>query len=104
MTDPRVAAVRDRVELAPSAELTEARPRRQAIMEIEIGDGTTLSHRTYAVRGTADNPMTREEVTAKAQDLLGSVLGEDRAGDLIEALWALDRLADVRDLRPLLRA
>ena len=104
MTDPRVAAVRDRVELAPSAELTEARPRRQAIVEIEIGDGTTLSHRTYAVRGTSDNPMTREEVTAKAQDLLGSVLGEDRASGLIEALWALDRLADVRDLRPLLRA
>ncbi len=104
MTDPRVAAVRDRVELAPSAELTEARPRRQAIVEMEIGDGTTLSHRTYAVRGTSDNPMTRDEVTVKAQDLLGSVLGEDRAGDLIEALWALDRLADVRELRPLLRA
>ena len=104
MADPRVAAVRDRIELAPSAELTEARPRRQGIVEVDTADGAMLSHRTYAVRGTSDNPMPRDEVTAKAQDLLGSVLGENRAGRLIDAMWTLDELADVRDLRPLLRA
>lgn len=104
MADPRVAAVRDRIELAPSAELTEARPRRQGIVEVETADGAVLSHRTYAVRGTSDNPMPQEEVTAKAQDLLASVLGKDRSDQLIEAVWALDGLADVRELRPLLRA
>lgn len=104
MADPRVAAVRDRIELAPSADLTEARPRRQGIVEVETADGTVLSHRTYAVRGTSDNPMPQEEVTAKAQDLLASVLGNDRANRLIDAIWALDGLADVRELRPLLRA
>ena len=104
MADPRVAAVRDRIELAPSAELTEARPRRQGIVEVETADGAVLSHRTYAVRGTSDNPMPQEEVTAKAQDLLASVLGTDRSDQLIEAVWALDEISDVRELRPLLRA
>ena len=35
-------------------------PARQAIVKIETADGRTLSHRTYAVRGTPGNPMEHE--------------------------------------------
>ena len=65
-----------------------ARPRRQAIVEIVLRDGRRLSHRTRAVRGTADNPMTRSEVEAKARDLMVGVLGSDRAEKLVEAFLA----------------
>ena len=75
MQDPAVIAVRKKIELVPSQELMEARPRRQAIVEIVLRDGRRLSHRTIAVRGTADNPMTRDEVEAKALDLMAGPLG-----------------------------
>jgi len=47
--------------------------------------------------------MTREEVDAKSYDLLAPVLGRERARKLCDAIWNLERLKDVRKLRPLLR-
>jgi 2-methylcitrate dehydratase PrpD len=85
MQDREVLAVRRKIELVPSQELMEARPRRQAIVEIAMRDGRRLTHRTIAVRGTADNPMTRVEVEAKALDLLADVLGGKHADRLVAA-------------------
>jgi hypothetical protein len=47
--------------------------------------------------------MSRAEVVDKARDLIAPVLGSGRAGTLIDALLALDTLADVRTQRPLLQ-
>jgi hypothetical protein len=35
---------------------------------------------------------------------MAPILGKKRARDLCDAVWNLERLADVRKLRPLLRA
>jgi len=48
--------------------------------------------------------MKRAEVDEKAFHLLAPILGKKRARDLCDAVWSLERLADVRKLRPLLRA
>jgi 2-methylcitrate dehydratase PrpD len=100
MRDPAVLAVRRKVEIVPSEELMTARPRRQAIVEIVLRDGRTLSHRTRAVRGTADNPMTRAEVEAKALDLMTGVLGSQRASKLVEACGSIEHIGDMCELRP----
>jgi hypothetical protein len=65
-------------------------------------DGGELSHRTPAVRGTPDNPMERQEVEDKAFDLLAAPLGEGKARDLIDRIWNIEQVANVRDLRTLL--
>ncbi|MDA0256939.1 MAG: MmgE/PrpD family protein, partial [Chloroflexi bacterium] len=83
MSDPAVLGLRERLTLVHDAELGTARPRRQAIVEVETTDGRRLSHRTRAVRGTADSPMERAEVEAKCLDLLAPVLGAERAGALV---------------------
>ena len=54
-----------------------------------------------AVHGTADNPMTTEEVDEKALDLISGVYGEQRARDVVAAVHALDA-TPVAVLRPLL--
>ena len=46
--------------------------------------------------------MTRAEVDAKGYDLLAPVLGKARARKLCDAVWNLEKLRDVRKLRPLL--
>ena len=79
MSDPKVLAIRKLVEAVPNQELVKAMPARQAIVKIETADGRTLSHRTYEVRGTPGNPMSAEEVAAKALDLTAPILGKARA-------------------------
>jgi hypothetical protein len=48
--------------------------------------------------------MTRAEVDAKSYDLMAPVSGKARARALCDAIWNIEKLADVRALRPLLRA
>jgi 2-methylcitrate dehydratase PrpD len=97
MQDPAVLAVRRLIELVPSQELAEARPPRQAIVELSLRDGRSLTHRTRAVRGTADNPMTRAEVEAKAFDLLRGPLGAERTRELVEACRRIEYSPDINE-------
>ena len=55
------------------------------------------------MRGTAANPMTRDEIVDKARDLTAPVLGAAQAQRLIDAVLALDSARDLRALRPLLQ-
>jgi len=103
MKDPRVLALKQRIELIGDAELERA-PTRQAFVELKTRDGRELKHHTLAVRGTAANPMTRIEVEEKCYDLMAPVLGKKRARSLIDKVWQIERVADTRALRPLLRA
>jgi 2-methylcitrate dehydratase PrpD len=104
MADPKILALRAKIQVVPSDELLHARPRRQAIVEVETNDGAHHSHRIVAVRGTADNPMNGPEVGAKARDLMGGVLGRKRTEALIEALSNLAAVKDMARLRPLWQA
>ncbi|HEY1474066.1 MAG TPA: MmgE/PrpD family protein [Pseudolabrys sp.] len=104
MSDPKVLAVRKLVEAVPNQELVTAVPARQSIVTIETTDGRTLNHRTYEVRGTPGNPMTAEEVAAKALDLMAPILGKERANELIAAVDTFDSFGPVSKLRPLLQA
>ena len=78
-------------------------PVRVAIVEIVLADGTRLTERVEAVRGTPRNPMSRAEVIDKARDLMAPVLGAATSARLIETVYSLDTLANVRALRPLLQ-
>jgi 2-methylcitrate dehydratase PrpD len=103
MRDRRVLAIREKIELLGDDALSAAMPSRQGIVELELADGRRLRHHTRAVRGTPGNPMTRDEVDAKSYDLVTPVLGRARARKLCDAVWNLERLADVRTLRSLLQ-
>lgn len=103
MRDPEVLALRARMVARPSRELSEARPPRQAILEVETRDGRTLRHHTRAVRGTPAAPMDGAQVAAKARDLIDPVLGTEQGARLVEAVLGVDRMEDVRALCPLLR-
>jgi len=84
-------------------ELTKLLPVRETIVEIDLNDGTHLSERVSAVRGTPRNPMNRDEVTGKARDLILPVLGRDTATRLIDTIFAIESLTDIRILRRLLQ-
>ncbi len=104
MQDPAVLRERAKVQLIPDAELEKLIPVRVAIVEVTLNDGKQLTERVEHVRGTPENPMTREEVVAKARELMTPVLGASTCSTLIESVLALDTVKDVRDLRPLLQS
>lgn len=103
MQDAAVLSQRAKVRLVHDEALTERLPVRVAIVEATLADGTRLNERVEAVRGTPRNPMTRAEVIDKCRDLIAPVLGPEKAARLADAVYSIETLKDVRDLRVLLQ-
>ena len=103
MKDHEVLRVRAKVQLIGDEELEKLIPKRVAIVEVTLNDGTKLTQRVDAVRGTPENPMDRDEVVAKARDLILPVQGAAKCDALIDKLLNLEDVKDVRELRPLLQ-
>jgi len=102
MHDPAVLAVRKCIVYEGSAALSKAGGR-QAILEVETTDGRRLKHHTEVVRGAWQNPMTRAEVDDKCFPLMAPVLGRRRARTLLDRVWVLDEVQDIRTLRRFLQ-
>ena len=103
MKDPQVLRERSKVELRPDDALSQYLPVRVAIVEVTLDDGTTLSERVEAVRGTPRNPMTRAEVVAKARDLIEPILGTEKSLRLIDGVLTIERVQSMREFAALLR-
>jgi 2-methylcitrate dehydratase PrpD len=104
MHDPTILTQRAKVRLIPNEEFERLNPRRVAVVEVTLNDGTNLSQRVDAVRGTTENPMAREDVASKARDLMSPILGKGACAKLITEVLRLESLKNIRELRPLLAA
>src|SRR6202035_5238918 len=89
MKDPAVVRQRAKVEVIADPRIDARRPRREAIVELTLNDGTQLTQWVRDVRGTAEHPMTRDEVVDKASDLIAPVLGLATCSALVDKLLAL---------------
>jgi 2-methylcitrate dehydratase PrpD len=103
MQDAAIMRERAKVKVAAEESLERQLPRRVAIVDVVLNDGTRLTEQNDTVRGTPENPMSREEIIDKARDLIVPVLGADQGSRLIDTVLGLERLATIRDLRPLLQ-
>jgi len=103
MKDAAVLGQRSKVKYVPDEALARLLPARTAIVDITLADGTQLSDRVEAVRGTVRNPMTRTEVVDKARDLIAPIVGTSTAQKLIDAVLGIASVKDMRQLRPLLQ-
>jgi 2-methylcitrate dehydratase PrpD len=103
MKDPVVLRERAKVQLVPDEALSRFLPTRASKVEITLMDGTQLSEEVDAVRGTAKNPMSHDEVIAKVRDLVVPVQGETKCADLVDRIVNIENLKDIRELRPALQ-
>jgi 2-methylcitrate dehydratase PrpD len=104
MKDPAVLEIRKRVQSVEDPGLDTSVTARQSIVEVTTKKGTSFKEHVIGVRGTAQNPMTIGEIEKKCDELLRMVLGQERARKLIDTIWNLEKVKDVRELRPLLTA
>ena len=104
MSDPAVVAERAKVQVMGDAALMDPAAPRGAIVEVTMTDGRRVAHFTKFPPGTKENPLSTEAVSAKTWDLIEPVLGGEKATKLIEQVNALEKLDDIRRLRPMLAA
>jgi 2-methylcitrate dehydratase PrpD len=101
MRDPAIMAQRAKVTLVGDQALMDPQAPRSAFVEVTLTDGQKVSHFTKYPPGTKENPLDTEGVNAKTRDLMAPVLGPDKTDKLIGAINALEKVADIRTLRPL---
>ena len=103
MQDPAILRHRAKVKLVVPPGMSAASASRAALVTVVLNDGTELSENVDAVLGTVTNPMSREQLDTKCRDLMAPVLGTATCNRLIEAVFAIEKVKDIRTLRPLLQ-
>ena len=96
--NPRVLALKEKVQLVGDEEMERSGKRFQGLVEITLKDGQTLSNHVINCRGRPENPMDPEEVEKKAAWLMEPVLGKKSVDQIIESSRRLEAVANVRDL------
>jgi 2-methylcitrate dehydratase PrpD len=103
MKDSQVLDVKSRITLHQDDSFRANGARGLATVDVTLNDGQVLSHQPTAIKGHAENPMTDAEVAWKSRDLMTEVLGEKRTQEVIDMVFGLEVIGNVRDLTALLR-
>jgi 2-methylcitrate dehydratase PrpD len=101
MHDPQILEQRAKVTLTADEALMDPAAPRGAIVEVVLADGRKVDHFTKFPPGTKENPLSTEAVSAKARDLIAPVLGTEKTEMLVDRINVLERVDDLRSLRPL---
>lgn len=104
LTDPAVRSLMRRVALAAAPDLDSAFPgQRAARVMIELTTGERVEAHRHTRKGDPDDPLTDAELRAKFTELVAAEVGDAPGRELLDALWQLPALGDIRDL-PLIAA
>jgi 2-methylcitrate dehydratase PrpD len=98
--DVSITALESRIELVADPELLESVSPRQVRLEVLTRDGRRLAKYLATYHGTPENPLSLQDVEAKARELTSSVIGNRKSEELIQCIRELDRVGDMRELRP----
>ena len=101
LSESAIVELMAKVHLKGNPEFASMERQRPATVQIQTPSGL-LERFVPAVHGTADNPMTLEEVDAKVVDLIASIYDEKRGKDMITAVRGLNATTPALSLRSLL--
>jgi 2-methylcitrate dehydratase PrpD len=97
VNDPEVSAMRRRIAVESDANISTI----AVEMEFTTADGKVHKVSTQAARGSAANPLKDAEIERKLRDEAKSWNPKHNIQPLIDAVWSLDRSADVSTLAAL---
>ncbi|HEY1935562.1 MAG TPA: MmgE/PrpD family protein [Acetobacteraceae bacterium] len=98
--DPSVVALRART----TARLDPSMPRGAATATVRITDGRVLRATVVRAKGSAEHPLSNQEIEAKVRDLAQYGGFRGAIEDVIAEIWKLDALSSIGSLTALLRA
>jgi 2-methylcitrate dehydratase PrpD len=102
MKDREILAAKARVQLIADKSLMDPAAPRSGRVEVTLNDGRTVSHFTRHAPGTKENPLDTEGVNENARILIEPVLGAAKTAELIRKVNAIEAIANVRELQPVL--
>jgi 2-methylcitrate dehydratase len=98
--DKRTLEFLKKVKVVEDSEFTDAYPYRGIAnrITIKLKNGKTISKEEYFQRGHPKNPMSDEEIENKFIHLASHNLGEKRTRKVLDFLWKIDEVKNLRDL------
>jgi 2-methylcitrate dehydratase PrpD len=93
-------AAAEQVDVRPDPSLTGV----QAVIEIEMTDGGTLTARCEHPRGSAENPLTWAQIEGKLRTYADGVIAPAHVDEVVAMVQRLEDLGSVRKLMDALRA
>jgi 2-methylcitrate dehydratase PrpD len=92
MSDPRILSLIERINIVhdPELDLGGAEKRHAVIAEARLRDGQARSVRIEQRTGSAQRPISRDQLTEKFFLLVSKSVARDRAERLIGDIWSLD--------------
>ena len=99
--DPKLRrAAAEQVEIRPDPALSGT----EAVVELDLRDGSTLSARADHPRGSPERPLSWAQIEKKFRTYAAARLTTQQIDAVIETVARLDRLGSTRELMGLLRA
>jgi len=100
--NPRVLALKDKVQLVGDNEMERSGHRFQGLVEVTLKDGQTLREHVINCRGRPENPMSPDEVEKKAAWLMEPILGKKNVDQIIDSIRRIESLTNTRELTQLM--
>ena len=75
----------------------------RSLIEVKLRDGRILTKEAFTSRGTPERPMTPLELAEKFHDCAQDVIPEVKEKEVLEMVYALEDVRDVKQLTGLLR-
>jgi 2-methylcitrate dehydratase PrpD len=97
VNDPAVVALRGKVEVVRDEKFSTV----SSAVVIATADGKTYELSQPAARGSDDNPMTDNDLEDKLRDAAASWKPRHDIAPLIDAIWTIDKSADIARLAAL---
>jgi 2-methylcitrate dehydratase PrpD len=99
VNDPRVVALRDKVQATVDDSIDEAAVRVTAVLK----DGRRVEVNVEHAIGSLQRPLSDAQLEQKFRSLVEPVLGAARAGEITQQCWNFAQLADVAKLTGMCR-
>tara|TARA_B100001758_G_C18185428_1_gene491725 strand:- start:189 stop:755 length:567 start_codon:yes stop_codon:yes gene_type:complete len=103
MSNDDVVQIMNKIQVETDPSLITPESPRQGVVEFNHTNGEKFRNHVVVVKGAMEDPLSTEEVEIKERPLLEMVIGKDKTDKLIDTIWNLESLGNVRDLRELLR-
>ena len=100
--NPRVLALKDKVQLVGDNEMERSGHRFQGLVEVTLNDGRTLREHVINCRGRPETPMSPDEVEKKAAWLMEPILGKKNVDQIIDSIRRIESLTNTRELTKLM--
>jgi len=94
VNDPEIVALRQRIEAEANPECHEA----SVDIELTFSDGSTLTKHVERAIGSAERPLTDEQLDSKFTVQSTLVVGPEVTDRLLKTAWNLEALEDVADV------